>query len=211
MDDSLSRREREKIFRESEIIRTAEFLFSKKGYENCSMDEIAKNSEFTKKTLYRYFINKQDLFFAVVQKCYEKLNSYLESSITSGTNGYEKVKSGLLAYYKFYIDNPDKFSLMNYVGFVKTDDIDSPHYKKFLEFDDFLFKKIMKLVDEGKEDKSIRTDLETVNFTYSIIFLITGFFHELSIAGRTFTKHFSLNEEIFCLFVIDLLALTFNK
>ena len=73
MQNYLSRREREKKLRESEIVKAAEVIFFEKGFENASMDEIAKSSEFTKRTLYKYFINKEDLFFAVVHEGFETL------------------------------------------------------------------------------------------------------------------------------------------
>ena len=48
---SLSRRERERLVRESEIIAAAEKLFIVKGFDNTTMDEIAKAAEFTKRTV----------------------------------------------------------------------------------------------------------------------------------------------------------------
>lgn len=50
------------------------------------------------------------------------------------------------------------------------------------------------MINEGKSDGSIRTDLDTMSITYSAKFLITGFFHMLSVSGKTFTNHFSLNK-----------------
>jgi AcrR family transcriptional regulator len=211
MTEIPSRRDREKLLRESEIVNAAEMIFSKKGFEKASMDEIAKVSEFTKRTLYKYFINKEDLFFAVIKKCFEKLFTYMESGMKSGKTGYDKIKQGILAYYRFYKKHPDKFKLMNYIGFVKQEAKKSPNYKSFLEFDDFLFKKVMKIIGEGKADGSIRKDLDTTNLTYSIVFIITGFLYQLSITGKTFTEHFSLNEETFSLFTIELLTNIFKN
>ena len=42
----LSRREREKIRHKEEILEAALMLFSEKGFQNVSMQEIAKASEF---------------------------------------------------------------------------------------------------------------------------------------------------------------------
>jgi TetR/AcrR family transcriptional regulator len=63
-----SRRDRERAAREADIIAAAEKLFYTKGFENTSMDEIAKYAEFTKKTIYQYFKSKEDLFYAVASK-----------------------------------------------------------------------------------------------------------------------------------------------
>ena len=206
MSEPLSRREREKKSRLDGIVETAETMFALKGYENASMDDIAKASEFTKRTLYKYFQNKEDLFFAVIRGCFQKLFTYVESSFRSGKTGYENIRAGFAAYFQFYRENPSKFRLMNYIGFAKSDDLEVPNYKSFLSLDSDIFRAVMRVIDQGKADGSIRTDLDTAYLAYSMIFLVTGFLNELSITGRTFTRHFSLDQEEFSRFVMDLLA-----
>ncbi len=206
MSEPSSRREREKKARLDGIIETAEAVFSEKGYENASMDEIARASEFTKRTLYKYFVNKEDLFFAVIRGCFQKLSAYLESSLRSGKSGREKLKAGFAAYYRFSRENQAKFRLMNYIGFAKSDGVDVPNYRSFISVDDEIFKGVMRVIDEGKADGSIRRDLDTAHFAYSMVFLVTGFLNELSLTGRTFTRHFSLDQDKFSRFVMDLLG-----
>ena len=46
----LSRRERERLVREESMVEAAERLFSEHGFENVSMDAIAKEAEFTKRS-----------------------------------------------------------------------------------------------------------------------------------------------------------------
>lgn len=58
----VSRRQREKEQRRKDIIAAAEKLFFKKGYDNVSMNDIAKEVELSKATLYLYFDNKEALF-----------------------------------------------------------------------------------------------------------------------------------------------------
>lgn len=53
------------------VIETARELFSKYGYRKVSMDEIAKQSNVTKKTIYTYFKDKNDL---IKYFLYEEIN-----------------------------------------------------------------------------------------------------------------------------------------
>ena len=57
------------------VIEAARMLFSKYGYKKVSMDEIAKESKVTKKTIYKYFKDKNELirFFL-----YEEINKMKE-------------------------------------------------------------------------------------------------------------------------------------
>jgi len=71
----LSRREREKLRQRQEILAAALELFSKKGYHNVSMHEIAEKAEFAVGTLYKFFQNKEDLYKALIM---EKAKEYHE-------------------------------------------------------------------------------------------------------------------------------------
>jgi TetR/AcrR family transcriptional regulator len=57
---------REKEQRRNDIIDAAEKLFVSQGYDNVSMDDIAKEIKLGKATLYRYFNSKESVFFAAV-------------------------------------------------------------------------------------------------------------------------------------------------
>lgn len=48
--------------KKNQIVEAARALFTKYGYKKVSMDEIAKDAGITKKTVYAYFKDKDDLF-----------------------------------------------------------------------------------------------------------------------------------------------------
>ena len=63
------------------IIEKARNLFTNYGYKKVSMDEIATSAKVTKKTIYHYFKDKDDLFqyfiteeLESIKKCFEKVN-----------------------------------------------------------------------------------------------------------------------------------------
>ena len=69
-EQTLPRREREKLRQRQEIVTTALDLFSQKGYHNVSMQEIAEKAEFAIGTLYKFFQNKEDLYKTIVlERC----------------------------------------------------------------------------------------------------------------------------------------------
>jgi AcrR family transcriptional regulator len=55
------RKRREKEFRRQEIIRAARKIFSNKGFNAATMEEIALEAELSPGTLYLYFKNKEEL------------------------------------------------------------------------------------------------------------------------------------------------------
>lgn len=99
MENNLSWRDKEKLARKEEIIRAAEKLFLENGFENTSVDDISREAKFTKRTIYQYFANKEDLFFAVEIKEVKKLNKNLNKAFEEGKTASEKIQLSNRAYY----------------------------------------------------------------------------------------------------------------
>ena len=59
------------------ISTVAEQLFMKKGIENTSSNDIAKESGYSKATLYVYFKNKEELVGILVLESMQKLYEYI--------------------------------------------------------------------------------------------------------------------------------------
>jgi len=89
----LPRREREKIAHRDEMLATALYLFSEKGYHNVSMHEIAEKAEFAIGTLYKFFENKEALYKALVMEQAEKFHSTLTRAIEGSVNEIEKLRN----------------------------------------------------------------------------------------------------------------------
>lgn len=209
MEQKLSRIEKEKITRRGNIIAAAEKLFLKKGFDNVSMDNVAFDSEFTKSTIYKYFSNKEDLYFSVVLKCYNKLFLYFQESMITGNNGYEKIYSSLMSNYKFYKENPESFKLISSIGFIKSKgEITQNNLQEWQNLDCQFYSGIIKLIDEGKKDGSIIVNIDSKKTTYSIIFIITGFFNLFAETGNNYVKSISVDEKDFITYSLDLIAQT---
>mgnify|MGYP001472027105 CR=1 FL=1 len=61
------------------LINVARLLFAKDGVDNTTMNDIAKASKKGRRTLYTYFRNKEEVYFAVVQSELDKLWKHLKS------------------------------------------------------------------------------------------------------------------------------------
>ncbi len=208
--DSMSRKEKEKLSREEDIVNAAEKVFTIMGYNKASMEDIAKEAQFTRKTVYQYFTDKEDLFFTVIIRGFKRLLFYCKENIGTGITGFENLRKLASAYARFYHDYPGTLQLMNYVGYLKSCK-DNPKIGEFNNVSELLVREISKVINDGKADGSIRSDLDTTKLTLSVEFIISGFFHMLSISGKTFTNHFSLDEEDFIDFSINLLCEAFTK
>ena len=201
-----TRRERERRLHEEEIVASAARVFGAKGFDSASMDEIAAAAEFTKRTVYLYFDSKEDLFFAATLQAFKKLHAALKDAAQSNASGYEKLLGGCRAYYRFSRDDPEHMRLINEFGSVKKKSGgNSQRLRELVKFDDELFQWVAQGISDGKSDGSIRSDLDSMKATFSIIFIMTGFFNQLSMTGTTFLEHFALNPEDFSEYSMELI------
>lgn len=199
MKKQLSRQEREKIEIETTILQHAENLFSLNGYRNTSMDTLAESCEYTKRTIYRYFVCKEDLYYAVLLKGHSELLENIQEKVKYGDIGYEKIKFAYNAFIDFYKNSNSLFDLMSEIKTTKSKkDLNTlPYYMKYADCIKAIYKEIISLFEMASCDHSIRTDVEATQLGFSTIFLLNGFIHMLSLCGDSFMEFFSLDKEQF--------------
>ncbi|WP_066685276.1 TetR/AcrR family transcriptional regulator [Christensenella intestinihominis] len=195
----LSRREEEKLRKEAAIIKEAEELFCINGFEHTSMNEIAQRAGYTKRTVYQYFTCKEDLFFAVILKGYERLWAAVKESTGACGTGFEKLRRAYFAFYTLYREHPRLLALMGMTGLVKgkSETLDLPYRRRFYEFDRRMFDGICALFRAGQEDGSVRADIGTGYLMYAAVFSLTGFFHMLSVTGKAYLGVADMDEDKF--------------
>jgi AcrR family transcriptional regulator len=85
-------REQNKITKRKSIIEAAIRLFSDKGYEQTSIEELAREAGVGKGTVYSYFETKKDIVRAFCEVQLE----YTRNELTAGTNPETTLKEQLL-------------------------------------------------------------------------------------------------------------------
>jgi AcrR family transcriptional regulator len=111
------RKKKEKEIRRKDIIEAAERIFFTKGYDNTTMDDVAKEAEFSKRTVYVYFTSKEQLYFEVMTRGYKLLIDMLRNELEDGEkrNAIREIKQMSLAMYHFSRDYPEYFkAIMEY-------------------------------------------------------------------------------------------------
>jgi len=79
----MTRRERERHLRRQEILEAARAVFSARGYEGATLDEVAREAEFAKGTLYSYFDSKADLFAALAEREFDSLGAKVKEVLAA--------------------------------------------------------------------------------------------------------------------------------
>ncbi len=90
-EEQLSRKERERLQHKQEILDTSLQLFSKQGFHNVSMQQIAEASEFSVGTLYNFFNSKEALFEELINNCGERIIETLVSVLDAPGTEVERL------------------------------------------------------------------------------------------------------------------------
>jgi AcrR family transcriptional regulator len=89
------RSEREQHRREENmtyILNAAESVFAKKGFSFATMDDIAEEAQFSKATIYHYFKSKREIFFEIMLRILDEMNSELNRIQEKKTSAGKKLK-----------------------------------------------------------------------------------------------------------------------
>ncbi|AGL00032.1 TetR/AcrR family transcriptional regulator [Desulfoscipio gibsoniae] len=78
--------------RKEEIIKVATVLFSKNGYDNTSIRELAKACELSVAGLYYFFQNKEDILFNILNSSLDRLMQYVSSAINKNDSPQTNIK-----------------------------------------------------------------------------------------------------------------------
>lgn len=158
------------------ILNVALDLFSERGYDAVSVNEIVQKAGVTKPTLYYFFESKEGVFKYILKEKYEDFNNRLKNitKYNPHTDSYfEDVYPVLLNTVKLYFDfvKEDKSFYLMLLSFIfapptsQTSIMTKPYYKTHYNILISLFIDIAKVHRNliGKEEQSASSFLAVIN------------------------------------------------
>ena len=102
--------------RRNAFLKTVIRVFSQRGFEAPAMDELAAACGCDRRTLYRYFPGKEDLFWSAAERAYGMLTGRFHDASAIWQSGrvpaLSRVRSWVFTYFDFSLENPDAFRLI---------------------------------------------------------------------------------------------------
>jgi AcrR family transcriptional regulator len=105
------RQDRERQAVRQAILDAARNLFVTEGYRNVSIRKIAERIEYSPAAIYSYFPSKDDIFFALAEEGFRRLDAKVRS-VTSSANPLDEMRALWWAYYEFSKEHREFFELM---------------------------------------------------------------------------------------------------
>jgi AcrR family transcriptional regulator len=200
----IERKEREKAERRSLIMGCAKKLILEYGVEKVSMEDIAKQAELSKGTLYLYFSGKDELFSEICEESAVRFSEYVQSRLEGGISGLEALKRYWLSYLEMYGESEDLFILFNMRLFLAPAD-------SFISLEEnagtasyVFYYLIKKMIEQGIREGTFEQDTDPGLVVKTIIALFSQAVENAAKLPRTARKSAIIIDELKTVFQIML-------
>lgn len=162
------RKEKERELRRKDIIDAAEKLFFKDGFDNISMNEIAKEAEMARGTIYQYFKNKNDIYAAIAIRA-TKILAQMFEEVPKDLTGIEKIKTLSETYYQFYKEHKGHYKAYYHSGVFDYENSQNTEILKEIRKKNFQV--VVDAIEAGFKDNTIRKDIDPVATTLIMLLM----------------------------------------
>ncbi|MDD4894369.1 MAG: TetR/AcrR family transcriptional regulator [Candidatus Omnitrophica bacterium] len=107
----LSRKERDKQIRRTDILKAAEHIFALRGYHKATIRDIAKEAQYASGTVYLYFKDKDALYFALLEEKMKDLLSIAKEKASQVKDARKKLEIHVKEALVFFENNQDFFRI----------------------------------------------------------------------------------------------------
>jgi AcrR family transcriptional regulator len=98
-------------FRRNELLIAARAIFSKKGFHESTIDDVAEAAQVAKGTVYLYYKSKRDLYLEALRFGVESLNRELQKRATDPGTFRDKLRILAATKMAFYEENREFFNI----------------------------------------------------------------------------------------------------
>jgi AcrR family transcriptional regulator len=161
------------------IMQTAERLFTDRRIHEITLDEVAREARVGKGTIYRYFEDKDDLFFQVATSGFDELCTLLQKNVPSDAPFPERLLQMTLAVSAFFQHRRQMFQMM------QSEDARMPGCKstlrnRWLRHRKRLIGAVANILGEGVAEGIVRDDISPEVMAHLFLGMLRARNHDLS-------------------------------
>ena len=177
------------------MLEAAEALFHQKGFEATTIDDISKASGYSRRTLYAYFVNKEDFLRQIVRKGLERLDKALDAALRrkSFDERYFAACEAVLLYLR---ECPQSAKQVRQVQPEKLDGGD-PTVGEILALGQQINERLSDKLRQGQTEGCVRGSLHPERCAVVLWSALNGLNDTFQNQGDFLTKRFSISQNEF--------------
>ena len=177
------RRQEERERRRAEILDAAETVIAAVGWDDMTMDQVARKARLSRALLYVYFKDKTDLLFAIGERAVKTLEKRFAEAVARHRLGMDQLEAIGRAYVAFSQEFPVYFDILARCELFSGGELEPGSNEEACAFGgDAIHNLMVATIEAGMRDGSIRADagnphvVATVlwGFTHGVIQLATN-------------------------------------
>lgn len=171
----MKKREQLTEFNRNNILDAARKLFEEKGLMQTTMDDIAKEADYSKSTIYVYFKSKDEIYNHIVYRSMLMLKDNMIQSIDCSKNYETSFFAICNSLVEFQEEYPMYFeSITGKIGISQKDFEEQPILLEVYNVGEEIYQIIASLLEKGIEDKYFREDLEPLTTMFAVWASVSG-------------------------------------
>ena len=162
------------------IVESLKILLEEKDFGAITTAEIAKNAGVTEALIYKYFKDKRDLLHQILSDYLEQYRAQITHDLGGITGVFNKLRKLIWSHINVYATNRVFAKVLlievrNYPDYYKSET-----YERVKEYSDI----VLKIIEEGVQNKDIRDDISPKLMRYGIL----GSIEQVCLTGITFGR-----------------------
>ncbi len=182
----------------AQIMNAAEALFSEKGFETTTIEDISNASEYSRRTIYAYFESKDDILHNIIEKGLFILKSKIEAALQSQNDFISKYKAICSAMVEYQTKYPHSFEN---VRKSKTEELDlgllSETVKRIFNLGTQINDLLADFIENGRHSGIVRQEVVPLLTVYVMWSSMTSLVTLAQTKGKFIYKQLNISESEF--------------
>jgi len=171
----IERRLEEKERRRGEILDATEHVAAAVGWDDMTMDQVARKARLSRGLLYVYFKDKVDLMFGINERALIVLKQKFLDQLAQHSRGIDQIEGFGRAYVSLSQEYPVYFDVLSRCEIVPVGEVEpDSNIAACLQAGDGVFDLMGESVERGIQDGTIRPDVGSPRL---IVLTLWGFMH----------------------------------
>ena len=165
--EQMSKKEAVAALHRARIMAAAEKLFSEKGYEQTTIEDISKASEYSRRTIYAYYESKGDILHHIIEKGLQSLKADIENAVNNHAGFVEACRAVCSAMSRYRAECPHSLESLKRSGAAKIEPLAiSDTVKSILRLGTEINDILEALIVRGQKSGEVRKDIVPVLTVY---------------------------------------------
>ena len=184
-----------------QILKAAEKLFSEKGYVQTTIDDISKASAYSRRTIYAYYENKEDILHHIMEKGLLALKTDIDNAVNRQEDfmeGYKEICMAMRNYQREYPHSADtiKVADTSHLGVFNTSGV-SDTVKNILILGEEINRILASFIEKGMDKGIVRKEVVPMLTVYILWSGITALLTLADTKGTYICRQFNISENEF--------------